>query len=81
MSATFAAIIAAPISGMLLQNYSFKPVFYLYAGLQAFSAVLTLKIDLTFKKPSDNVIRHLREVLSQLEILIFFAAMLCSGNS
>ncbi|ODN01877.1 Major facilitator superfamily domain-containing protein 6-B [Orchesella cincta] len=81
VSATFAAIIAAPISGLLLQNYSFRPVFYLYAGLQAFSAFLTLKIDLKFKKPSENVIGHLKEVLSQLEILIFFAAMLCSGTA
>ncbi|CAL8114118.1 unnamed protein product [Orchesella dallaii] len=81
VSATFAAIIAAPLSGLLLQNYSFRPVFYLYASLQAFSAFLTLKIDLRFKKPSENVIGHLKEVLSQLEILIFFAAMLCSGTA
>lgn len=79
MTATFAAIIAAPFSGVIQQYYSFRPVFYLYAALQVVSAFLTLKIDLQFKKPTNNVLAHLKEVLTQAEILIFFAAMLISG--
>jgi len=80
MSATLAAIVAAPLSGLLLKAYGFRPVIYLYAGLQVFSALITLKIDLQFKKASEKVLSNLKEVLSQVEILIFFASMLCAGT-
>jgi len=43
MSATLAAIIAAPLSGLLLKAYRFRPVIYLCAGLQVFSALTAPK--------------------------------------
>jgi hypothetical protein len=81
VSATFAAIIAAPLSGSLIQVFHhFYPAFYLYAVLQVISALFTLKIDLSFKPPAQRILGCLREVLSKVEIIIFFCAMLISGK-
>jgi predicted MFS family arabinose efflux permease len=80
VSATLAAIVAAPVSGVLLKAYGFRPVIFLYAGLQLFSAFITLGIDLQFKKPAQKIIQNLKDVLSQVEILIFFLAMLWAGE-
>ena len=81
VSALLAAILVSPLSGTLIYIFhDFRPAFYLYAILQTLSAFLTLKIDLTFKKPAEEVLGHLKDVLSQIEILIFFFAMFLSGT-
>jgi len=62
ISSTLAAIIAAPLSGLLLNTYGFRPVIYLYAGLQVFSALIIPKIDLQFKKAWEKALtREVRE--------------------
>ncbi|CAG7728392.1 unnamed protein product [Allacma fusca] len=82
VSALVAAVVVCPLSGALIYTFQdFRPAFYLYAVLQTFSAFLTLKIDLTFKTPAEKVLGHLKEVLSQVEILIFFFAMFLSGSA
>jgi len=52
MSAFLAAIIAAPLSGLLLKALGLRPVTYLYAGLEVFSSLITPEIDLQLKKAS-----------------------------
>lgn len=68
------------MSGVLLHVFNdFRPAFILYGILQLLSALLTIKINLEFRKPGDKIFGHLKEVLSQIEVLIFFVAMLLSG--
>ena len=58
----------------------FSVAFYLYFGLKIISAIIILKVDLDFKKPSKHVVKDFKSLLKQGEIVVFIIVIFISGN-
>ena len=58
----------------------YSPAFYLYAGMTIVAAFLVLTIDLKFKLPTQELLKDLRQVLKNLELVVFFVVHFLSGK-
>ncbi|XP_011309592.1 uncharacterized protein [Fopius arisanus] len=79
-------MISSPLSGLLIDYASqgkeytdFRPAFYLYSALKIISGGLMLMINLEFKSPSPNVVRHVITVLKNVEIIALLVAVFILG--
>ena len=79
-------MIFSPISGVLMDHFSigksipdYRPAFYLYAGLVAILAVGILGIDLNFKAPNSNLLRDVKILLKNAELVAFILVVFMSG--
>ncbi|XP_015112689.1 uncharacterized protein LOC107038226 [Diachasma alloeum] len=79
-------MISSPLSGLLIDYASqgkeytdFRPAFYLYSALKILSGGLMLMINLEFKSPSPNVVRHVITVLKNVEIIALLVAVFILG--
>ena len=79
-------MIFSPISGVLMDHFSigksipdYRPAFYLYAGLVAILAVGILGIDLNFKSPNSNLLRDVKILLKNVELVALILVVFMSG--
>ena len=82
--ATVAAIIGGPLAGFLLdyggmETSKFFSVFLLFFCLRVLSSLLILQLDLTFKKKSTEVLKYLRELIFDPNILSFLLTFCLLG--
>ena len=80
-------MIFSPISGALIDHFSvgrdipdYRPAFYLYAVLISIAAVGVLMVDLDFKPPAKNLLKDIRSLLKNAELVVFFVVVLLSGK-
>jgi len=55
-------------------------MFTCYAALQIILAALTLTLDLSFKLPSENIFKNLKQVLPRPQVLVLFGTQVCLGK-
>jgi len=83
---TFGAIIWGPISGQIIDMASsvsgsedYSPVFYLFFVLRFISALLVLKLNLTFKKPAKKMFKNLGKLIVKPHMLMFLLMFFLCG--
>jgi len=83
---TFGAIIWGPISGQIIDMAStasgkedYAPVFYLFFVLRFISALLILKLNLSFKKPAKKMFKNLGRLIIKPHILMFLVMFFLCG--
>jgi len=79
-------MIFSPISGALIDYYSqgkpvpdFRSAFYLYGMLTGMAALMVLGINLDFKPPAENLIKDLKILIKNVELVVFFFINFMSG--
>ena len=79
---TFGAIIWGPISGQILDMASsssgkenYEPIFYLFFVMRFISALLILKLNLSFKKPAKKVFKVRTKILDYNETFWFIESV------
>jgi len=83
----FGAIIFAPLGGYLIDYTSqiditkthFEYVFYVYLVLKLLAAGLILFIRLDFKPPGEKVVSNVKEILQNVEVVVFLGMMMFAG--
>merc|ERR1719367_751027 len=83
----FGAIIFAPLGGYLIDTSSwvitkddFSSVFYVYLSLKLMAAFLILFIRLDFKPPGEKILSNVKEILRNIEVVIFLLMMMFAGS-
>jgi len=83
---TFGAIIWGPISGQILDMASsssgkenYEPIFYLFFVMRFISALLILKLNLSFKKPAKKVFKNLWKLIIRPHIFMFLVIFFVCG--
>lgn len=86
----FGAIIFAPLGGFLIdftndnnwefEKMEFSTVFYVYLALKLMAAFLILFISLDFKPPGESVLPHIKEILQNVDVVIFLIMMMFAGS-
>jgi hypothetical protein len=56
-----------------------RPSFYLFGALLAVGSTGILFVDLDFKQPNTNLLRDLKSLLKNVELVVFFVVALFSG--
>ena len=65
---------------MSLSRTNFSAVFYVYLALKLIAAFLILFIRLDFKPPGEKVMSNVKEILKNLEVVIFLLMMMFAGS-
>ena len=56
-----------------------RSAFYLYGVLTGVAAVMVLGIDLDFKPPAENLLKDIKILIRNVELVIFFVINFMSG--
>lgn len=83
---TFGAIIWGPISGQIIDmastasgNENYAPVFYTFFVMRIISALLILKLNLSFKKPAKKIFKNLGKLITRPHIFMFLVIFFVCG--
>ncbi|KAK4026589.1 hypothetical protein OUZ56_015594 [Daphnia magna] len=79
-------MIFCPVSGALIDYFSinqdipdYRPAFYLYAILVGSAALGVLTVDLDFRPPAKELLKDIKSILKNLELVVFFIVIFTSG--
>ncbi|XP_054720577.1 major facilitator superfamily domain-containing protein 6-like [Uloborus diversus] len=77
---TVGMCIFAPISGYFVDTlHNFQPCFFMYGALYVTAALISLKLDLSMKIPSDNPLKNLAKLLKNPEVLLLLFQIAALG--
>ena len=81
----FGAIVFAPLGGYLIDVTSdkrprFDVAIYIYLGLKLLAAAMILFIDLDFRPPGERILKNLKQVMKNTEVIVFLVQMMFAGT-
>ena len=57
----------------------YRPAFYLFVGFQVVAGIIALTVDLKFKPPNKEIIKHVIGFLKNPQIIMLFFGMFLGG--
>ena len=63
-----------------LSSPDFSSAVYIYLGLKLTAAIMILFIRLDFRPPGERILKNIREVVKNVEVVVFLVQMMFAGT-